>query len=317
MTGSRAKAAAAKKPGKEEGAPKSPDSLTLVEREGKSRAEIHAEASLSPVIRNAILSKTYGDEFFGCNKDGERSDIDASVAFVTEKCAEVRAGNLDHVTDMLVAQMATLDTLFTTMCSRAGSNMGKYPEAVDRYFNWAMKAQAGCRTTAETLARIKRGGKQTVKVVHVHEGGQAVVADTVNQQTNHSGRGVDGGSGLIAVLLLHQEPLDRLRRLMGELGVLVAELDHIVPRDDGPHDRDDHVIGRLGRVPSYDLRPPILLVAIGRAVVAIDRRRPLVLERLVPTAVVFVLQERQEVGGDFDHTIPLVLYLIGFTAGRC
>ncbi len=54
--------------------------------------------------------------------------------------------------------------------------------------NLAFKAQAGCRTTAETLARIKRDGKQTVKVVHVHEGGQAVVADTFN----HGQGGVSG-----------------------------------------------------------------------------------------------------------------------------
>jgi hypothetical protein len=33
----------------------------------------------------------------------------------------------------------------------------------------------------EALGKLRRGGEQTVKVVHIHKGGQAVVADTFNQ----------------------------------------------------------------------------------------------------------------------------------------
>lgn len=171
---------------------KNPDALTIERRPGESKAQTMAEISMSPIVRNAALGRTFADSFFGDFKDGKRSDLDACVATTRSNCLQVREGDLSSVTDMLTAQMGALDALFTSMVARAGKNMGKHPDAVDRYMGLALKAQTGCRTTAETLARIKRGGKQTVKVVHVHEGGQAVVADTVNNQTNH-GVGVSGG----------------------------------------------------------------------------------------------------------------------------
>lgn len=139
-----------------------------------------AETSASTIVRNAAVARAFADDVFGDMTDGDTSDLDHCVKMVGDQCAAVRNGNLDHATDMLAAQMVTLDTLFTDYVKRAGTNAGTYPQAFERYMNLALKAQARCQATAESLAKIKRGGKQTVKVVHVHEGGQAVVADTVN-----------------------------------------------------------------------------------------------------------------------------------------
>jgi hypothetical protein len=173
---------------------KSVDQLSIVKRDGVSDARLYAESMMSPIVRSALLARSNGDNFFEHAGDGERSDLDSCIELVAERCEEVRNGKLDGVTDMLVAQMAALDAIFSVCTKRAGANMGRYPEAVDRYMGLALKAQTGCRVTAETLARIKRGGKQTVKVVHVHEGGQAVVADTVNTQNNNGAAGGSGGA---------------------------------------------------------------------------------------------------------------------------
>ncbi|OYU35259.1 MAG: hypothetical protein CFE35_09710 [Novosphingobium sp. PASSN1] len=43
-----------------------------------------------------------------------------------------------------------------------------------RYMRLALKAQAACRSTLEALARLHQPREQTVKHVHVSEGGQAV-----------------------------------------------------------------------------------------------------------------------------------------------
>ena len=173
---------------------KSPDALEVNEDPTKTKEEQFADITLSSIIRHSLVAKSFGNSMFG-DKDGATSpDINRCVDVVTESCDEVRAGNLNSVTDMLAAQMVSLDTLFTLCVSRAGANMGQHPQAVDRYFGIALKAQAACRTTAETLARIKRGGKQTVKVVHVHEGGQAVVADTVNHGTTGGSPGEEARS---------------------------------------------------------------------------------------------------------------------------
>lgn len=47
--------------------------------------------------------------------------------------------------------------------------------------NLATKFMRTFTAQAEALAKLRRGGEQVVKYVHVHEGGQAVVADTINQ----------------------------------------------------------------------------------------------------------------------------------------
>ena len=53
------------------------------------------------------------------------------------------------------------------------------------YSNMANKAMRSFALHAEAIAKLRRGGEQVVKHVHVNEGGQAVIAGTVN-----TGRGV-------------------------------------------------------------------------------------------------------------------------------
>src|SRR3546814_10476843 len=70
-----------------------------------------------------------------------------------------------------------------------------------------LKAQAACRSTLEALARLHQPREQTVKHVHVNEGGQAVVADHFHQHTGdrENGKSVKqsdetGAAGTIAAL---------------------------------------------------------------------------------------------------------------------
>jgi hypothetical protein len=55
-----------------------------------------------------------------------------------------------------------------------------FPQAMG-FGNLANKFMRTFTAQAEALAKIRRGGEQVVKYVHVHEGGQAVVAGTINQ----------------------------------------------------------------------------------------------------------------------------------------
>ncbi|QNM83248.1 hypothetical protein H8M03_02545 [Sphingomonas sabuli] len=159
-------------------AKKGVETVPTVLAEGQSREELLATLVLSTVERNAVVSRAFANQV--CSTGKEPPDFGETTKIIAGMCGKVRQGNLDCLTDMLTAQALTLDTIFTDYTRRALVNAGQYPEAVERYTNLAAKAQSQCRATVETLARVKRGGKQTVKVVHVHEGGQAVVADTVN-----------------------------------------------------------------------------------------------------------------------------------------
>jgi hypothetical protein len=56
---------------------------------------------------------------------------------------------------MLTTQAHTLDLLFHRLLRNATANLGHYPETVERYMRLALKAQAQCRATAETLHEMK------------------------------------------------------------------------------------------------------------------------------------------------------------------
>lgn len=85
--------------------------------------------------------------------------------------------------DILSAQAVVLDTMFTELARRASLNMGQYIEASERYMRLALKAQANCRATLEALGKLHQPREQTVKHVHLNEGGQAIVADQIHQHT--------------------------------------------------------------------------------------------------------------------------------------
>ncbi|WP_445191780.1 HGGxSTG domain-containing protein [Sphingomonas sp. Tas61C01] len=78
--------------------------------------------------------------------------------------------------------------MFTELAPRAATNMGEYPEASERYGRLAFKAQSNCRTTLNALAKLHQPREQTVRHVHVSEGGRAIVADHFHK---HEGSPVD------------------------------------------------------------------------------------------------------------------------------
>ncbi len=61
--------------------------------------------------------------------------------------------------------------------------MGEYLGATEIYARIALKAQAGSRAAIETLAKLHSPREQTVRHVHVNEGGQAVIADEFHHHT--------------------------------------------------------------------------------------------------------------------------------------
>ena len=103
------------------------------------------------------------------------------VHAVTKNAA---TGDLAMVSEILAAQAVTLDSMFAEYARRSAINMGEYIDAAERYGRLALKAQGNCRATLDTLAKVHQPREQTVRHVHVNEGGQAIVAD---QFHNHTG----------------------------------------------------------------------------------------------------------------------------------
>ena len=75
----------------------------------------------------------------------------------------------------LTAQAATLDAIFNELARRAALNLGEYINAAEIYLRQALKAQAQCRATLETLAEIKNPRQVAfVKQANISQGHQQV-----------------------------------------------------------------------------------------------------------------------------------------------
>ncbi len=92
----------------------------------------------------------------------------------------------------LAVQMAVTHFATLTLVNRA-MRVDQIPQ-FDSAGNLAVKFARTFTLQAEALAKLKRGGEQVVKVVHVHPGGQAIVGNvTTGTTTTTSATGAGGG----------------------------------------------------------------------------------------------------------------------------
>lgn len=110
---------------------------------------------------------------------------------IIETAKQAEKGDLAFASRTLAAQAMTLDAIFTETARRMALNMGEHLPATEIYARIALKAQAGSRAAIEALAKLHQPREQTVRHVHVNEGGQAVIADTFH---HHGGAGQNGQS---------------------------------------------------------------------------------------------------------------------------
>lgn len=153
------------------------DKLVLAAEPGKSDARQRADISLDPAAHALAATRLFNQ--------GSFSDLDTTELYLShaDKLKDAGAGDLSHQKAMLAAQADALNSIFTEMARRAAGNLGQYIGATETYLRLGLKAQAQCRATIEALDSLTSGRVQTVKHVHVNEGGQAIVADQFHQHT--------------------------------------------------------------------------------------------------------------------------------------
>jgi hypothetical protein len=155
--------------------------LTVQAHEGETEAATMARLMVDPFLRHGIVGSALSDKMVG-KLPGEPRFDDFSTA-IRAKAKGIREGHKIFAGELLTAQAFSLDTLFTELSRRATMNMGEYPQTAERYGRLALKAQSNCRAALEALAKIHQPREQTVRHVHVNEGGQAVVVDQVHHHT--------------------------------------------------------------------------------------------------------------------------------------
>jgi len=166
------------------------NTMNLEQSATETSAQAMARKVLEPHLRHALTASAFAGKILGTNI--EAPGIMDYVHHELAVTAKAEAGDLAIASRLLAAQAVTLDSMFTELARRAALNMGEYIKAADRYARLALKAQGNCRATLETLAKLHQPREQTVKHVHVNEGGQAVVADQFHQHTGGKKNGKSG-----------------------------------------------------------------------------------------------------------------------------
>ena len=153
------------------------DKVTIVSDPAKSEARNLADVALSAAANGVATTRMFNRGSFG--------ELETTELFEShiDRCKAAKAGDLGNQKAMLAAQADALNSIFTELARRAALNMGEYLGATETYLRLGLKAQAQCRATIEALDSLTSGRVQTVKHVHVNEGGQAIVADQFHQHT--------------------------------------------------------------------------------------------------------------------------------------
>lgn len=150
---------------------------------GERMGPTAARKMLSPHNRHALVAM----QFSGAVLNGPESDKPTLLDYAVEmhdRVTKAGAGDLSLASELLTAQALSLDGIFTDMARRAEHQMrAGYLQAFELYARLALKAQAQSRATVEALAKLHQPREQTVRHVHVNEGGQAIVADEFHHHT--------------------------------------------------------------------------------------------------------------------------------------
>ena len=152
--------------------------VTVEAQKGETEADTMARVMVSPFWRHGILGHGIANKAFG-TVPGDPHFDDFGKA-IKGKAKAMLEGDLALATELLVAQALSLDAMFAELARRSAVNFGDYPLAAERYARLAFKAQANSRAAIEALAKLHQPREQVVRHVHVNEGGQAVIADSIH-----------------------------------------------------------------------------------------------------------------------------------------
>jgi len=156
-----------------------------VETDGKEPpGEAVARKVNSPWTRHGLAALEFQGQITRGLPDKDKPGLPDFANDLKKRGEKLGGGDLELAGHLLASQAVTLDPIFTEMARRSGLNMGEYLDASERYMRLALKAQANSRATLEALAKLHQPREQTVRHVHVNEGGQAVIAD---QFHHHAG----------------------------------------------------------------------------------------------------------------------------------
>lgn len=144
------------------------DKLRAGDSAGKSPERRMADTAIHPAVSAAATVLKFAKGTFG------ELEVSETAQALIENVQAVKDGNLSGPEAMLVSQAHSLNAIFTELARRSALNMGEYIDASEKYMRLALKAQAQCRATIETLATLKNPPVVIARQANISAGPQQV-----------------------------------------------------------------------------------------------------------------------------------------------
>lgn len=157
----------------------------------KEKAEKYAKLVISPEF-SAFRVISGAD---GKTNIWEEVDVPSMAEELRNQAAAVNSGDLTHIEAMLMNQAAALQTLFVRMTERA-MNQEHMPN-LESFMRMALRSQAQCRATLETLAAIKNPPVVFAKQANISNGPQQVNNGVAN--STRTGKTINQTNELLEV----------------------------------------------------------------------------------------------------------------------
>ena len=132
-------------------AKRKPNEFALRRKPNQTPQEANASLVVAGLATNAVAAWEWSAFPFGDVE--KRVDLTATLNNIVDAAERVNRGDLGDEEALLTAQTVTLNALFVSLAHSARTT--KLMDHLDRYLRLALKAQAQCRATCETLALLK------------------------------------------------------------------------------------------------------------------------------------------------------------------
>ena len=127
------------------------ETLKMPAQPGKTQDAQIAEVSARGILPVATVLTAYSKDIFS-----NAVSLAEAYSEVTRLSEASTTGDLTHLERLLSAQVLALNSVFAGLANRAKENAsGGYLGAADTYMRLALRAQAQCRQTAQTLFEMK------------------------------------------------------------------------------------------------------------------------------------------------------------------
>lgn len=160
-------------------------SISVEIRGGENERQALAHNLAGPFARHGLLAEAAAERVLDNMDTPHKPALAEFAVALKQRSNRAATGDMAQTSALLFAQAFSLDAICTEYARIALRNIEK-ADATERYLRLALRAQAGSRAALEAHARLHQPREQTVRHIHVNEGGQAVIAEQFHHRVGGS-----------------------------------------------------------------------------------------------------------------------------------